>query len=63
MEAAALLRRAGWFPGRCVDTARARSCLFRAGYRVTTAGLEVLREYSGLVVTSADGTRQPVDRW
>lgn len=58
MDAEALLVRAGWFAGRRVDVADGLKALAGAGYAVAPAVLATLREFSGLVIASQDGTRQ-----
>ena len=57
MNAMALLRVAGWYPGRAIEVDLSVQALMIAGYWVTDATVQLLREYTGLDVTSADAAR------
>ena len=58
MDARSLLVQAGWVPGRSLDVARGVESLVEAGYELTPSAHAVLREFSGLTVTSQDGVRR-----
>lgn len=56
MDVSLILAQAGWFPGRKVDIARSVSLLDAAGYSISAAARELLHEYSGLIISSSDGS-------
>lgn len=48
--AGAVLRQAGWLPGRSQDIAEVRSLLRSRGYRIGTAVEQFLREFTGIKI-------------
>jgi len=54
MDSYELLRAAGWYPGRRVDTAPGEQALIAAGYRLHGAAIAVLAEFSGLTITGPE---------
>ena len=54
MDSFELLRAAGWYPGRQVDTSAAEHALLRAGYPLHDAAIAVLAEFSGLTITGPE---------
>ena len=54
MDSYELLRVAGWYPGRQVDTASGEQALIAAGYRLHDAALAVLAEFSGLTISGPE---------
>jgi len=54
MDSVDLLERAGWYPGRQVDTSASVSSLLREGYALHSTAITVLAEFSGLIINGPE---------